>query len=97
MNTHDTKLLDEAANIIEGKAETHGDPEDSFERIAKYWNAYLQIEGKIDLENTYVTEADVAEMMALFKLARAQGGEYNEDDYRDRLGYTNFASQFRND
>ncbi len=89
---NDTQLLREAAEIAEGKSETHGSPEDSFGRIANYWSTYLDIEGKLFEE---LNKADVAEMMALFKLARAQGGEYNEDDYRDRLGYTNFANEFR--
>lgn len=96
MTEFNTDLLDDAAKIIDGRSETHGSPEDSFKRIASYWNTYLSIEGKMDLEKTYVTEADVAEMMALFKLARAQSGEYNDDDYRDRLGYVTLASELRN-
>lgn len=88
-----SSILSEAEEIIEGKAETHGAPEDSFERIAGYWTLYLSIEKGIDIE---LTEADTAEMLALFKLARAQSGRYNEDDYRDRVGYCKFASDFRN-
>lgn len=87
-------ILTEAEEIIEGKSETHGSPEDSFERIAHYWTTYLEIEGKTDSE---ITEADVADMLALFKLARAQSGRYNEDDYRDRAGYVKFANDFRHD
>lgn len=87
-----TDLLHEAADIVDGKSETHGAPEDSFGRIARYWTLYLDIEGKLFDE---LTKADVAEMMDLLKLARAQSGEYNEDDYRDRMSYANFASNFR--
>lgn len=87
-------LLIEANEIKEGKSDTHGDPEDSFGRIARYWSLYLDIEGKLFED---LSKADVAEMEALFKLARAQSGEYNEDDYRDRLGYVDFAGEFRND
>lgn len=88
----ETELLTDAQEIIEGRSETHGSPEDSFGRIAQYWTLYLSIEGKTDCE---LSKADISEMMALFKLARAQDGEYNDDDYRDRLGYVNFASEFR--
>jgi hypothetical protein len=94
MSSHDTELLTEVQEIIEGKSDTHGSPEDSFGRIARYWTLYLDIEGVLYEE---ISRADVAEMLSLFKLARAQSGEYNDDDYRDRLGYTNFANNFRND
>jgi hypothetical protein len=89
---NDARLMDEAKEIIEGRSETHGAPEDSFQRIAHYWNAYFLSTGCPDPN---IRPADVAEMMALFKLARAQGGDYNEDDYRDRLGYVNLASNLR--
>ncbi|AGM10814.1 hypothetical protein M192_gp065 [Halorubrum tailed phage 8] len=85
-------LLEEAKEIIEGRSETHGPPEDSFSRIAAYWSTYLSIQYGLEWE---LTSSDVAELMALFKLARAQGGDYNEDDYRDRLGYVNLASNLR--
>jgi hypothetical protein len=94
MSSNNTELLIEAADIIDGKSETHGSPEDSFGRIAEYWTTHLEIEHDLDAE---ITKADTAEMLGLFKLARAQSGRYNEDDYRDMLGYFNFAAQFRND
>lgn len=86
------ELLDDAAQIIDGKDDEHGDAEDSFGRIAAYWTTYLQIEHNVDVS---LDQSDVAEMMALFKLARAQSGRYNDDDYRDRLGYVAFASEHR--
>jgi len=89
-----SSILTEADDIIEGKSDTHGPPEDSFGRIAGYWNTYLRIEHDPDM---MLDMADVAEMLALFKLARAQSGRYNEDDYRDRVGYCKFASDFRKD
>lgn len=89
-----TTILSEAEEIQAGKSESHGSPEDSFGRIAKYWTTYLNIEHDLDVE---LTKADTAEMLALFKLARAQSGRYNKDDYRDRVGYCKFASDFRND
>jgi len=86
-------ILKEAEQIIEGKSDTHGSPEDSFGRIAEYWSVYLNIEHNLDVT---LTKADTAELLALFKLARAQSGRYNKDDYRDRVGYCKFASDFRN-
>jgi len=85
-------LLSEAEDIIDGKSEDHGPPEDSFARIASYWQTYIEIEYGEPVE---FDEADVAEMMALFKLARAQSGRYNEDDYRDRAGYIHWANELR--
>jgi hypothetical protein len=92
--TADTKLLEDVSDIIEGRSKKHGAPENNFEDIARYWNAYLEGEGKL-FES--IEGGDVSEMMALFKLARSQGGEYNEDDYRDRLGYVLFANEFNNE
>lgn len=87
-------ILQDAIDINKGRSEDHGDPEDSFQRIAHYWNAFL-INGGVSDPNIH--PADVAEMMTLFKIARAQGGEYNVDDYRDGAGYLSHANRLRND
>ena len=87
----DTEILREAAEITEGRSETHGAPEDSFTRIARYWTDYLVNEG-YDVD---VAEGDVADLLALFKLARSQGGDSNPDDNRDRVGYITFAEAFK--
>jgi hypothetical protein len=92
--TADTELLGDVGDIVEGRSEKHGSPENSFSDIARYWNAYLESEDKL-FER--IEAGDVAEMMALLKLARSQSGEYNEDDYRDRLGYVLFANKFNNE
>lgn len=92
MTEPNTKILYEAAEITEGRSETHGAPEDSFARIARYWNDYLVNEGVTDPS---ITEGDVADLLALFKLARSQGGEHNPDDNRDRVGYIGFAESFK--
>jgi hypothetical protein len=88
----DTELLNQAAEIIDGKSDTHGSPERNFQNIADYWTVYLRIEHGLDIE---ITKTDVAEMMDLLKFARGQTGEYNDDDYRDRMSYTNFAANYR--
>jgi hypothetical protein len=87
-------VLDGAKRINEGRSDDHGSPEDSFQRIAHYWTAYLINSGVPDPN---IRPADVAEMMTLFKIARAQGGEYNTDDYRDGAGYLSHANRLRND
>jgi len=88
-----TELLGDVEEIIEGKSDTHGDPERNFKNIADYWTLYLQIEDKLQI-NEQLTKGDVAEMMDLLKFARAQTGEYNADDYRDRLAYTTFSATY---
>lgn len=92
MTEPNTDILHEAAEITEGRSETHGEPEDSFTRIARYWNDYLLNKGITDPN---ITEGDVADLLALFKLARSQGGEPNPDDNRDRVGYISFAEAFK--
>ncbi len=92
----ETHLFDEAKEIIEGRSGTHGTPERNFQNIANYWTLYLNIENKLSI-NERLSKADVAEMMDLLKFARGQTGEFNEDDYRDRMSYTNFAANYRND
>lgn len=92
----ETRLFDEAQKIVTGKSDTHGKPERNFQNIAEYWTVYLRIEGLID-EDQCIEDHDVAELMDLLKHARSQTGEYNEDDYRDRLNYTNFAANYRNE
>lgn len=89
-----SSILEDAQRIKDGKSEQHGDPEDSFQRIAHYWNTYLIIGGCVDPN---IKPADVAEMMGLFKLARAQSGRYNVDDYRDMVGYFDHANRLRNE
>ena len=86
-------VLDGAKQINEGRSDDHGDPEDSFQRIAHFWNAYLINTGVMDPN---IQPADVAEMMTLFKIARAQSGRYNTDDYRDGAGYLSHANRLRN-
>lgn len=84
----DTYLLTDAAEIIDGRSDTHGAPERNFENIAEKWSDYLGVD---------IDSADVAEMMIRLKLARAETGEYNEDDYRDLISYANFAANFHNE
>lgn len=72
------ELLEAASRAVEERAEQHGQPEDVFEGIALLWSVYL---------GTVITATDVALLMTLFKVARAQGNPKNEDTWADIAGY----------
>ena len=77
-------LLDEAkATICGARQDQYGAPEDSFPRIAAYWTTYL---------GRPVSALDVAHLMALMKLARAQGQGFKRDNYVDLAGYAAIAA-----
>lgn len=69
-------LLD-ALEIINGeRQDCYGNPEDSFDLIAKFWSAYLQPKLKIPIH-----KHDVAMLMSLFKTARIRNGVDHIDSY----------------
>lgn len=72
-------LLDQAKEIITNdRQNTHGQPEDSFRRIADLWSGYLTVG---------VREEDVAVMMALVKVARIMENPRHADNWIDGAGY----------
>ena len=72
-------LLDRAKEIITNdRQNTHGQPEDSFRRIADLWSGYLTVG---------VHEQDVAVMMALVKVARIMENPQHADNWIDGAGY----------
>lgn len=79
------EVLEEALNIINGhRQDDYGSPEDSFQNIANYWNAYF--EQIADKREDGLTPEDVAMMMILFKIARLGHG-YTRDSVVDICGY----------
>ena len=79
------RILQEAHDIINGQRQTeYGNPEDSFGEIAFAWNWYLA--DRFD-DMPVITAADVAMMMALFKIAREKCGAGKKDNIRDACGY----------
>ena len=73
------EILDKIENVVcEDRMKTHGDPYDQFGLTAQLWSAWLQIP---------ISRADVAIMMGMSKDSRSKFGEYNFDDYFDKLGY----------
>jgi len=82
-------IAHEAANLIAtDRQDQHGDPGESFKRIAELWTAYLRIRRDPAAE---LTSADAATMMTLMKISRTQCGGHNPDDYTDAIGYVALA------
>lgn len=72
-------ILDAARQAVTvDRAATHGDVEDTFTAIASLWSSYL---------DTQIQPHDVALMMALLKIARAQGNPGHLDNWTDLAGY----------
>ena len=83
------ELLQKAAETVCGSREqAHGNPHGTFERIAKAWSAYLNVE---------LTAADVAVMMILFKTARLKGNPKQEDSWVDIAGYAACGAEITNE
>ena len=77
MNRKD--VLDAAGGaVLRDRAAEHGRPENTFRSIAMLWEAYLGVN---------VDEVDVAMLMVLLKVARAQQNKSNADNYVDIAGY----------
>ena len=73
------EILHKALEAVNGtRRENYGTVEDSFQKIASYWSAYL---------NKKVSSKDVANMMILMKVARLTGVPGNADTYVDIAGY----------
>lgn len=78
------EILTLANKAVNGeRQETYGSPEDSFNRIAHLWSAYL---------NVALTGLDVAKMMILFKLGRTGERAYL-DNWVDIAGYAACAGE----
>lgn len=78
--------LKRADDIIHGeRQDQYGNPEDSFARIAEYWNCYL---GEMCCESCRGLDSkDVAILLALMKIARMSGQQWHPDNPIDVCGY----------
>lgn len=73
------EILDTAKEYVtKDRAADHGDMEDNFSSIARYWSVHLGVE---------VTADDVAVMMTLLKLARIKSNRKHMDNWVDGAGY----------
>jgi Domain of unknown function (DUF6378) len=77
-------VLDEAKRITAtDRNSSYGEPEDNFQRIADFWNVWLQGTLKDDLA---LTKGDVAALMILVKMAREMNAP-TPDNKIDLAGY----------
>lgn len=83
-------ILREAADIVEGgRSQTHGSKERSFEVIAAYWTLFMSVRQNPGP----LSGAEVAEMMVLLKMARAQCGDPVRDHFVGQAGYAGVAGE----
>jgi hypothetical protein len=83
------EILETALRYVATDRNTeYGEPEDNFNAIARYWNAYL-CNKLIEKLDAY----DVACMMVAFKLARMQVRPKNPDSAIDAAGYAACAGE----
>ena len=79
------QVLEKAKKCVCGdRDEDYGKPGNNFGMIAKLWSVYL---------STDITSEDVANMMALLKIARIATGRYKADNYVDLAGYAACAAE----
>ena len=83
------EVLDRASERIRGRADVHGPPEHSFERIAALWSAYMG--------HTTFTPSHVAAMLALLKIARVRNNEAALDSWVDLAGYAACGAELAED
>ena len=74
--------------ICHDRQDQYGDPEDSFDYIARFWSIYL---------GEPVAAEDVAIMMVLLKIARTMTGGYKLDNFIDMSGYSILAGELAGD
>ena len=79
------RVLSEAEKCVCGNREQdYGMPEDSLQKIAALWTAYMS---KNSIVDTVFSASDVAVMMALLKIARISENPQHMDSWVDGCGY----------
>lgn len=85
-------IAEEAEEIINGeRAQTYGNAESSFRQIADYWETYLNRDSNLPYRVS-LSSMDVANMMILMKVSRAQNG-FHRDSYVDICGYATLTEK----
>lgn len=75
------KVLEEANNLIyNDREESYGVPVENLKNISRLWSAYLT-----NIGTTNLIPKDVAMMMALLKMARAQVSSTPVRDHKDSV------------
>ena len=84
-----TEILETANHCITvDRAATHGRAEDNFSQIAAVWTWWLN-----ERLTAPIDAYDVAQMMSLFKKARAKGNPTNLENAIDDVGYSAIAGE----
>ena len=89
-----TELLDKTKSLLsEDREKFHRNKVLNHENIARLWTGYIQ--NKLKLAVIILPE-DLANLMALLKIARTQQGGFNLDDYIDASAYSAIAGEIAN-
>jgi len=87
---YQTEILEGARQTVYDRADTHGEPEESFATIADKWTAHIRAllrSDGIDPEGFSLDPDAVANMMIDLKTSRNAEGHYTEDNWVDIAGY----------
>lgn len=88
-NSARLRILARAAEVTGSeRQDSYGPVQQSMQRIADLWMAYLG-------NGTIIRPEDVAWMMVLLKMARSDAGGYHEDNYIDAAAYSAIAGECR--
>lgn len=79
--------------ICQDRQDVHGNPEDTHELIAEFWNTYISAREIYPKEGNGLESQDVAVMMALFKVARHMVNPKHSDNLHDAIGYLAIAAE----
>ena len=87
------EILEAAGKCITGgRDEEYGEPEDSFDLIARLWEPYIRAACVSPGANVGIREQDVAILMGLLKIARAAVND-KPDNFVDLAGYAACAGE----
>lgn len=92
MNREET-LREAKICVCETRDQQYGSPLANFKTIAEFWQIYLSKKP----QPTTIDAHDVANMMALLKIARIASGQTKEDNYIDLAGYAACAGEIATD
>lgn len=85
------QILEAADRCVNGERDQqYGSPENNFAAIAALWMVYHETKYR---KPVFFTSDDVANMMALLKIARIASGQTKEDNYIDLAGYAACAGE----
>ena len=89
-----TDILYKTKSLLsEDREKFHGNKIINHENIARLWTGYIQNKFKLAV---IILPEDVANLMALLKIARTQQGGFNLDDYIDASAYSAIAGEIAN-